>query len=727
MRQNFRQCTIRLIFLLAWIAPCLSVPCAAEDELAVQQSVLDAIRQIELQRIESAAEVDPGMVRFFEQIQHQIELFPNTRRSDVEQVLARLGTPRAAAVGPQSLDDAIRKWLETLPEFSAEDLRRLIQDESRREAEVVAESMDRRRAFLRDRLGELDVVLNGAGAGRASWDQYLLWKQTNQLAQQSEPSLELLNQVDRRWRNAPLTWSHPQILGVSSAVRELAIGIRRVKSADSLGGNQRRLERVLALWAESSVEDSSPSTSTLHDNAARDELARLRGEFVTLGRSPAMVDRLDRAFSHANCVVRFSSSWLERHSRADFERPIVVDDNYGGANVQGTGVLTGQLTASLIPQIGTIRGAIRVHGVSRTRTFGGSSGVSVDSSSTTVAEGIKPFLFTPEGLASEPARGTADTDVVYNSISSGGRSRRQSIAVNEVYARRSSSEQQASAEARQRLSSELDRRFDDAVAPWQARYRNEVRNSLIRNDTFFPTIRCGSTNHFVFWRCWLRDWDQFAAPHEPPAVNSPGDCVVSLHESFLQRASWARLSGVQVDRQFVRQHWGWLLDAIPGVSPTEPEAGDAENFALTLADDDSVHFAVSQGRVTMAFHFANIEADGESYPHQLVKADYELVHDGDAILFRRPGPLTVTLTDESGQARNSGSRRVALRRLIERKMEQVLQPELRFSVISLSKQPDAGSEELVFTEAVAEDGWLQFVLRSRPVESVISSPSSPAP
>ncbi len=562
-------------------------------------------------------------------------------------------------------------------------------------------TLDEQRRLLRDALLRCEAWLKQRGPNRAAWETYLHWNETRSLLEISSLDPSLLDRLETRWSNAVIAWNEPELLRTAFSVRRFIEQARR--SLDD-----QFPSRALASLTE--LSDLMSQADSLRD----DEHARLADALACIepyGVAPELTTSIRRRASYPNAVMRFSPAVFKIDRKINETFPI--NGVYSGAQTSGTGQIIGNLTCNPTDEVGTTgwKWVFAAMSTANTRSF--SSGIQVNTQSNTQISGAKLFRWDATGLATLPATALATTTVRTTGISGGGRAAR--AAQGQVNANRAQNEAESSRSAENNVRARLDQEGQALVNAFSKQYDNIIRQPLLGTKEFVTSIRTESSRSALNWSCWLELPHGCAAPHEPPSRSAGSAASFCWHETFLERFAAIHLAGRTVtSAELQAELQRWRDQIAPSGASQKTPAGKPEPASpkspvtLTFEMQRPLTCKIHDGQIELQFRLSQLATESTTYP--ALSAQLLLrPHSGEqGWALEKAASVEVSfLNEEDDKEKRLSGRQLALRRAVQRMLEDAVPAKLAIEPFSFTG--NSGALPALAPEKIeATAGWLMM-------------------
>ncbi|MCS7470965.1 hypothetical protein NZK35_30285 [Stieleria sp. ICT_E10.1] len=473
------------------------------------------------------------------------------------------------------------------------------------------------------------LAKTATGGNAQAWIDYLEIEPALQALQSEASDVELASKAIRISQKA--TGIHPGL--------EVP-AVRRLRSAAQQFSNAlrfRRKERTTALLAQllSRIADQWTEIS---GNPSPDQIATLRLLLELLERtdqSVALVDRTQDLFSSTNLHLTIDESLIQRAANRSIDQSSAVQECILGTRIVGNAFLTGDVTTTLLPSVGSIRMQIALNGTVTTANRGYNGPVRLRTSGYGQVYASRRLQIRESGIQFEPVVVSGSMNNRINSIEHPLRLVRR-IAQKKAAQQKPLADRIAHRKFISRMTEEFTKETDAAVPQPTGNLAAEVEAYLQRLNLAEPTRTLGSTEHSIYLFATIRKNNQLAAPTPPPAIAETNDATVQIHESLIDNTVGALLAGRTMTRSELQQlarktKRGAEIQAAAEDEEEEPE------FEIDFHDSRPIIFEARDGKLRIGIQGTRF-AQGSRELNQLLEiiAEYEpaMAESGEVVLQR---------------------------------------------------------------------------------------------
>ncbi len=558
-------------------------------------------------------------------------------------------------------------------------------------APVTTEALEDARASLKTDLDALERRLPAVRQKDSEWAKFLFWPETLELLTAKTQDGATLDRLETRWRGMLSVWEVPESVEASLAMQSTIRLIRAYQAAETKEAHAAAWNALAAL-----AEHSPPA-----DIAAL--AAAVKGR-ERLGQSAPVTVSIRRSIMRPTVVLRAKSKWLEDELTEKMDETFKVNDVFAGARSIGNGRLTGTMEFKLLPSSAVGQWLYLVDGMSRSSAVGSSEGVQVSSRTTTRMRGEKRFALDDRGIRGFPAKVSATSAIVYDSINAGGRRRRQSEAINQTYARRGQAEMEAAAATRRAVGGQMDDEGRDMAKKFNDSYYKTFRDSQLEEGATAPEVRVRATPEGLRYEYRVENAATFDVPPPLAEFEPDADLVISFAAKALENESLATLGGRRLNADELAKAIAELMGG------DEVEETGQEFHAAFAAHPCDITFA--DGQLHARLHVTNFDSADVQYPAMTVDIDYNVENREGSLALVRQGSVRVKPVSQTGEPATVSGRQQTLRLAVQRKLNKALAEEFLWPGLQWPSADDKDAR-LSVGRVQASGGWLQMSLHKQ--------------
>jgi hypothetical protein len=325
----------------------------------------------------------------------------------------------------------------------------------------------------------------------------------------------------------------PAVMRVRSAARSYSDALRfrrKERMTDAIG---RQLAKFADQWA------------MIEDTPSPDDLATLQLLLDLLDRTDqnvALVDRTRERFSSANLHVSVDDAFVQSMLNRSVNQTSPVRDCILGTRIVGNATLTGNVTATLLPSVGSIRVRVAIDGTVSSNNTGYNGPVRLRTSGVGVVHATRDIQVGETGVNMAPVVASGSLTTRIDAIE-------HPLGLVRHIARKKAGQQKSKADriAHDRFISRITEAFteetDRATVDPGTDVLAEARAYLKRLDFPEPARSIGSTRESVYAYTTIRSDNQLAAPMPPPPIGVVNEATIQIHESVVNNTLGAVLAG----------------------------------------------------------------------------------------------------------------------------------------------------------------------------------------
>lgn len=223
-------------------------------------------------------------------------------------------------------------------------------------------SFEQSKTELENALTRVESILNRQPPQIAKgWMEYVNVEGIKaELAKDSPSRPVLLRTITRLTRNQEIL-SQPAFLSLRESTRTYLSRSRYYKRANAEKVHVQLITSITKLLKEKNESPESAKDSLL---------GQLVGALKETEQSPELLRKIQETFSQPNLVLRMSGEFIEKAGSIDVENVTPINETILGTKQIGQAVTDGKLVVKLQPNPKQAQFAIRLHGVTNSRTKG---------------------------------------------------------------------------------------------------------------------------------------------------------------------------------------------------------------------------------------------------------------------------------------------------------------------------------------------------------------------
>ncbi|KAA5542184.1 hypothetical protein FYK55_15375 [Roseiconus nitratireducens] len=414
--------------------------------------------------------------------------------------------------------------------------------------------------------------------------------------------------------------------------------VRRLRSAAQRYGNSlrfRRKDRTIEALSKQldAFADKWQATDAVPDPDDLTTLRLLLDLLERMNQDVALRDEARQLFGKSNMQLTVDGSMVQRLINRPVHQPSPVRDCILGTTIVGDALLTGNVTATLLPSIGSVRLQLNLDGTVNTNNIGYNGPVRLRTTGVGQVQASRVLSVDEAGIALEPVQSSAALATRIHAIEHPLRLVRK-IA----WKRAAQQKPQADAIAQRHMADRVAKSFAQQTASTAARpapdFLSGVTPLLRRLDIQEPPRTIGSTSHTVFFNTTIGDSDQLAAPLAAPPITKQHDLTLQIHESVINNTLGTILAG----RTMTRSQLAAMMRRARGddgagsgddsEASTEEDAEDEEEFEIDFDRSRPVVFEAREGTLRIGIRGTRFAQGRRSLQRPLeVVATYRPIRD----------------------------------------------------------------------------------------------------
>jgi hypothetical protein len=593
----------------------------------------------------------------------------------------------------KQLRDAVGQWSEDLVIAKAPSLTEAVLASEANFHPITEADVAQAKTELQAALKKLDQYLGGLGKNGAAWKEYLRWKDLQEQLQRETPEADTSKAVLQQYTADQNGLELPVFYEVGAALERYS----NLLAASKEDLKSQFTERLKGL-ADKLKQYQDPQAQTEELAAA---VGTDLGWLETRDQARPLVHAIRSRLSQPNLHIEAS----ERLIAAGIDQPLdevgPVTDNILGTSISGMSHTVGQVTAQLVPDDKRAQVETKLVARAASNTVGYNGPATIHSSGMTDLAGAKRIVIDEKGFASYPAKATASTKTQITGINAGG-NMAQRVATSRVYENKPQAEQIAASHAAARAQRRLDAQTGQMLSKAHANYLQKFRNPLLRRREFPTLLKFHSSDDSLFVTALQANRDQIGAPQVPAAPSDEHDLAVRMHETVVNNAADALLSGTTLKEKEMQDKVIEWRGELPEQLKSEE---DRDPWSITFAKSRPVSIKFADNHVKITVRGQRYTSGEREFKGMNVTADYRIVPSGSSYKLVRDAELHIEPPNfVPGQTRLS-TQQVTLKTLLQRKFGKLFEPEIKAETLKLSgKWEKAGPLDLKALQS--NGGWL---------------------
>ncbi|MEO1523817.1 MAG: hypothetical protein AAFX06_00190 [Planctomycetota bacterium] len=480
------------------------------------------------------------------------------------------------------------------------------------------------------------------------------------------------------------------VVRVRDAASDLSNALRFRKREAITKVLAKRLGLLAEEWAS---VGSVPSASE------NEGLRLILGLLEKTGQDVPLTARTRSLYRYPNLQVLVSGRSIEEVVRRPVDQPSPVRDCILGTRLIGNARLCGDVTAILMPSIGSVRMQLVMNGTVESRNTGYNGPVRLQTSSQGQVQATRSMTITESGVTLDPVSTSGTLRSQVNRIEHRLRIVRR-IARRKAAEQKPLSESIAKRKMLDRVADGFAEQTDAAVSKPMPDLMAQARPWLRRLDLAEPTRLIGSTSDSVYLTGTVRRDEQLASATPPPPVSPLYDAAFQIHESLINNTAGPILGG----RTMTRSELAALAQKAGNAPQAAPEE---EDFELDFDPVRPIIFEARDGKLRVGIRMTRFK-QGKTERRQTleVTATYQPVYTTTGqVMLERVGDAKV---DFPGK-KKVGIREAGLRGAVKDSIAEAFPSVLLDQPILLPadfKLPALANQQLSVRQFEAREGWL---------------------
>ncbi|MBI3466751.1 MAG: hypothetical protein HY000_27380 [Planctomycetes bacterium] len=626
---------------------------------------------------------------------------PSADPSVVAEVLGKFSSPAPGLDRQQFVDvrSALETWIAELRPLRPEDLPPAIAEARGRFLASNPSDVSRTQRTAQAALARLDRFLSTGGERGIAWKKFLRWNELQAGLVGGSLDYRLLDDIRGRLHGGHLGLELRPFADLAAAIQLYAETSRRA------GGQSARSTFESAVQT---IEQRLGQAAPLWTDEQAEAVGAALGQIESLGQTPDLVHAIRGHYSHPNLLFQIADELLAVGIARPVRDVAPVREVILGTDIRGTGHTFGDLNVRLASSVDRAVIETVFTGTTLSKTVGVNGPATIYADGTTRFFATKRLFLDAEGLSTVPAVATAQTRSRIRGVAVRGGRLIQKIADRRVQQNKPASERIGSQRAQRRLSRRLDDEAGSRLAESNRDFVNRFRAPLVRRGQFPEVFQFSTTSDFLRLTALNASRSQLGSPTPPPALDGKHALAVRLHESTVNNLAAINLAGQTFTGDRLREMAIDLLGEVP--EPFEDE--DPRPWSITFAQQRPITLDVDDQRATLVIRGSEYTSNEEPYSALNITVHYTFEPTGKGLRAVRQGDIEIR-PPGSRPGQRLPNRLIAIRRVIQRKLERVFKPEIvREGLVLPGAWEKAGT--LPLTRFAADDGW--FVLAWRQPE-----------
>ncbi len=556
--------------------------------------------------------------------------------------------------------------------------------------------LDVARQQLTDALANLDRFLNTNPTSRDGWVRFLRLDAIRKELADSQPNPNVFAELEMNMRQNYLGLEYRPFVELRESMVAMARGLRWGSNPEqSIKSLDDRLGKLVELLDESG-DDS--------DTKRNEALGVICNYLYESGQAPMALSAIRSRFDQPNLHAQIREGFINRLIQRPISEPSPVRDCILGTSIFGNALLTGNLSADLMPYQGGVSVVLNLNAQVAANSLGYNRGVVIRSTSSSpvhLAKSIQVGM--PGQVASAPASVATNLHSTIHSI-------QHRFRIIAKLASRKAAQQQplANSIAEDHLQTRLLTQFNEQVETQLAQLRTRLSNvqgrgtrpELKRIGVPMPAYVVQSAADAVFANVLHRGEAQLASSQvNPPPSTVSADAQVSIHQSAIMNALDMFLASRTLESSdlddLVRQF------GLP-VSPEIEQEANGQIWSITFVPFHPIQIQFDHQRIKITLRVSQMSRGDQTLKQPAtVSATYIPSYTNGRFRMDREGELKI---DFIGRA--TGIANVSLRAFLKNKFEETFKPVLVDRVIDIPAVGPNGPK-VSLTAMQFDGGWMQ--------------------
>ncbi len=553
------------------------------------------------------------------------------------------------------------------------------------------------RQRLTDAIANLDRFLNTNPNSRDGWIRFLRLDAIRKELADNQPNPNVFAELEMNMRQNYLGLEFDPFVELRESMVAMARGLQWGSNPEqSIKSLDDRLGKLVELLDESG-EDS--------DIKRNEALGVICNYLYESGQAPTALSAIRSRFDQPNLYLQVREGFINRLIERPISEPSPVRDCILGTSIFGNALLTGNLSADLMPYQGGVSVVLNLNAQVAASSLGYNRGVVIRSTSSSpvhLAKSIQVGM--PGHVASAPASVSTNLQSTIHSI-------QHRLRIIAKLASRKAAQQQplANSIAEDHLQTRLLTQFNEQVETQLGQLRTRLSNvqgrgtrpELKRIGVPMPVYGVQSASDAVFANLLHRGEAQLASSrfNSPPSTVS-ADAHVSIHQSAIMNGLDMLLASRTLESSdlddLVRQF------GLP-VSPEIEQEANGQIWSITFVPFHPIQVQFDRQRIKITLRVSQMSRGDQSLKQPAtVSATYIPTYSNGRFRMEREGELKI---DFIGRA--TGIANVSLRAFLKGKFEETFKPVLVDRVIDIPAVGPNGPK-ISLAAMQFDRGWMQI-------------------
>ena len=427
---------------------------------------------------------------------------------------------------------------------------------------------------------------------------------------------------------------------------------------------------------------------------------------ASTNQAPALIEALRGAFGTPNVTVRVSGDFIARVLSRDISRTEPVKDEILGTKLTGTAVMTGKVSASLIPSEVDAQLMVNLTGTVETSNDGVNGPVRLKSESVGEVDLKRTITLSEAGIdfsktTSEVSLTTKITNMTAKSDLALRVGKKQSVK------KKPQADRIAKEKLRRRVTEQFESEMDGLQAEASSRFLGEAKPVLDRLALSPPRQQWSSRKDLLALDVTFRSPSQLSAINQASDFENSFSFAAQVHESVIANAFATILAGRTLDKDRLNE----LLENAGAPAP-ENEDDEESSFEISFSRSRPVIFEARDGKLKVGIRGTRF-AQGDRTPLNKameITASYEVVtSESGSKALQRVGDVEVSFPRERLSIRDAG-----LKPIIQKEFSKIFPAVILEKSIQIAEDAEIETlrgSEFSCSEIKANLGWLSIAFQ----------------
>lgn len=427
---------------------------------------------------------------------------------------------------------------------------------------------------------------------------------------------------------------------------------------------------------------------------------------ASTNQAPALIEALRGAFGTPNVTVRVSGDFISRVLSRDISRTEPVKDEILGTKLTGTAVMTGKVSASLIPSEVDAQLMVNLTGTVETSNDGVNGPVRLKSESVGEVDLKRTITLSEAGIdfsktTSEVSLTTKITNMTAKSDLALRVGKKQSVK------KKPQADRIAKEKLRRRVTEQFESEMDGLQSEASSRFLGEAKPVLDRLALSPPQQQWSSREDLLALDVTFRSPSQLSAINQASDFENTFSFAAQVHESVIANAFATILAGRTLDKDTLNE----LLENAGAPAP-ENEDEEESSFEISFSRSRPVIFEARDGKLKVGIRGTRF-AQGDRTPLNKameITASYEVVtSESGSKALQRVGDVEVSFPRERLSIRDAG-----LKPIIQKEFSKIFPAVILEKSIQIAEDAEIETlrgSEFSCSEIKANLGWLSIAFQ----------------